>query len=104
MKLAPLPLDQLTPTPGERKQIRATVASPRLDAVVSAGFSIPRSRAADLIRAGRVAENHRPCDKADKVVAAGDVLTCRGLGKCVLTELGGTSKRGRLILALERYL
>ena len=104
VKLAPLPLDQLTPTPGERKQIRATVASPRLDAVVSAGFSIPRSRAADLIRAGRVAVNHRPCDKADKVVAAGDVLTCRGLGKCVLTELGGTSKRGRLILALERYL
>jgi len=51
-----------------------------------------------------VAVNHRPCDKADKVVAAGDVLTCRGLGKCVLTELGGTSKRGRLILALERYL
>ena len=48
--------------------------------------------------------NHRPCDKADKVVEAGDVLTCRGLGKCVLTELGGTSKRGRLILALERYL
>lgn len=28
VKLAPLPLDQLTPTPGERKQIRATVASP----------------------------------------------------------------------------
>lgn len=80
------------------------MASPRLDAVVSAGFSIPRSRAAEFIRAGRVMVNHRPCDKADKVVEAGDVLTCRGLGKCVLTELGGTSKRGRLILALERYL
>ena len=104
VKLSPLPLDQLAPVPGERKQIRATVASPRLDAVVSAGFSVPRSRAAEFIRAGRVAVNHRPCDKADKVVAAGDVLTCRGLGKCVLTELGGTSKRGRLILTLERYL
>ena len=104
VKLAPLPLDQLAPAPGERKQIRATVASPRLDAVVSAGFSVPRSRAAEFIRAGRVAVNHCPCDKADKVVSAGDVLTCRGLGKCVLTELGGTSKRGRLILTLERYL
>lgn len=41
--LTPLPLDQLTPTPGETKEVRATVASVRLDAVVSAGFSIPRS-------------------------------------------------------------
>ena len=32
--LTPLPLDQLTPTPGETKEVRATVASVRLDAVV----------------------------------------------------------------------
>lgn len=102
--LTPLPLDQLAPTPGETKEVRATVASVRLDAVVSAGFSIPRSRAADLIRGGRVMVNHRPCEKADKVVEAGDVLTCRGLGKCVLTEIGGTSKRGRTILTIQRYL
>ena len=102
--LTPLPLDQLTPTPGETKEVRATVASVRLDAVVSAGFSIPRSRAAELIKGGRVMVNHRPCEKADKVVEAGDVLTCRGLGKCVLTEIGGTSKRGRTILTIQRYL
>ena len=53
---------------------------------------------------GRVMVNHRPCEKADKVVEAGDVLTCRGLGKCVLTEIGGTSKRGRTILTIQRYL
>ncbi|MFR6380537.1 MAG: S4 domain-containing protein [Evtepia sp.] len=63
MTLTPLPLDQLTPTPGETKEVRATVASVRLDAVVSAGFSIPRSRAADLIRGGRVMVNHRPCER-----------------------------------------
>ena len=104
VRLTPIPLAQLRPVPGERKQIRATVASPRLDAVAAAGFSIPRSRAAELIRGGRVMVNHRPCGKADKAVEAGDVLTCRGLGKCVLREIGGTSKRGRTILELERYL
>ena len=61
-------------------------------------------RAAELIRGGRVMVNHRPCGKADKAVEAGDVLTFRGLGKCVLREIGGTSKRGRTILELERYL
>ena len=102
--LSPLPLSDLAPTPGETKAIRATVASPRLDAVVAAGFSIPRSRAAELIRAGRVMVDHRPCEKADKLIEPEAVLTCRGLGKCVLRSAGGSSKRGRLILELERYL
>ena len=48
--------------------------------------------------------NHAPCLKGDKSVAQGDVLTCRGLGKCVVTELGGQSKKGRTILTIERYL
>lgn len=100
----PIPLAALTPAPGEVKQVRATVASLRLDAVAAAGFSIPRSRALALIQAGRVQVNHRPYEKGDKAVAEGDTLTCRGLGKCVLTAVGGSSKRGRIIIELERYL
>lgn len=102
--LSPIPLSELTPAAGETKRVRATVSSPRLDAVLAAGFSIPRSRAADLIRAGRVMVNHRPCEKSDKTVGEGDVLTCRGLGRCVLTSMGGVSRRGRLVLELDRYL
>ena len=104
VRLSPLPLEALTPTPGQTKEIRATVASPRLDAVLAAGFSVPRSRAAELIRSGRVMVDHRPCEKGDRPVAAGAVLTCRGLGKCVLREIGGASRRGRTVLILERYL
>ena len=102
--LRPISLEELTPVPGKVKAVRATVASPRLDAVVSAGFSISRSRAAELIRAGRVMVDHRPWEKADKLVEPGAVLTCRGLGKCVLRSAGGESRRGRLILELERYI
>lgn len=102
--LEPLPLDELRPEKGETKKIRDTAASLRLDAVLSAGFSLARSRAGALIREGRVSVNGRPCDKADRAVAEGDVFTCRGLGKCVLTKVGGISKRGRIILELERYL
>ncbi|MCF0122756.1 MAG: RNA-binding protein [Ruminiclostridium sp.] len=104
VRLRELPLEGLTPAPGEVKQVRATVATQRLDAVLAAGFSIPRSRAAELIRAGRVMVNHRPCEKGDKALGAGDVLTCRGLGKCVLTQVGGTSRHGRTIVELERYI
>lgn len=102
--LSEIPLSALTPTPGETKQIRTTVASLRLDTVLAAAFSIPRSRAVTLIGSGRVMVNHRLCEKADKPVTERAVLTCRGLGKCVLSAVGGTSKKGRIILELEQYV
>ena len=80
------------------------MAAPRLDAVAAAGFSLSRSKAAALIASGKVSLNHRECLKPDRAVAQGDVLTCRGLGKCVLKTVGGQSRKGRIIIEIERYL
>ena len=99
-----IPLRALTPKPPTVKTIRDTVAALRLDAVLAAGFSTSRSKAADFISAGRVSVNHRECMKGDRTVAEGDVLSCRGLGKCVVKEVLGTSKKGRIMLVLERYI
>jgi len=104
LKLRELPLSGLTPAPAQVKAIHDTVAALRLDAVLAAGFSIARGKAADLISAGRVSVNHRECLKGDKPVAEGDVLTCKGLGKCVLKTVGGQSRKGRIIIELERYV
>ena len=86
------------------EEVRDTVSSLRLDAVAASGFSLSRGKAADLIASGRVQLNHRECVKPDHAVAQGDVLSCRGLGKCVLTEVGGPSKKGRILIVLERYV
>ena len=102
--LSELPLDKLSPSPPQVKTIRDTVAAPRLDAVAAAGFSLSRSKAAALIASGKVSLNHRECLKADRQVAQGDVITCRGLGKCVVKEVPGQSKKGRTMLVLERYI
>ena len=53
--------------------------------------------------AGRVSINYRECMKGDRTVNEGDVLTCRGLGKCVVKEVLGASRKGRIMLVLERY-
>jgi len=100
----PIPLSDLEVTPPEVRTIRDTVATLRLDAVLASGFSTSRGKAADLIAAGRVMVNHRECTKPDKAVAEGDVLTCRGLGKCVVKEVLGQSRKGRIMLVLERYI
>ncbi|MBO5340420.1 MAG: RNA-binding protein [Oscillospiraceae bacterium] len=104
LKLQPIGLDRLSVKPPEVRTIRDTVATLRLDAVLASGFSTSRGKAADLISAGRVLVNHRECTKPDRAVAQGDVLTCRGLGKCVIKEVPGQSRKGRTMLVLERYV
>lgn len=104
LKLTPVPLEELSPKEPEIKIIRDTVATLRLDAVAATGFSLPRSKAADLISSGKLQLNHRECAKPDKLVADGDVLSCRGLGKCVVKSDGRLSKKGRIMVELERYI
>ena len=86
------------------EEIRDTVSSLRLDAVAASGFSLSRGRAAELISSGKFQLNHRECTKPDRPVAEGDVLNCRGLGKCAVKTVGGPSKKGRIMIELERYV
>ena len=104
LKLREIELAELAPAPAEVKLIHDTVAALRLDAVLASGFSLARGKAADAVTGGRVSLNHRECVKPDRPVEEGDVLTCRGLGKCVLKTVGGQSRKGRIIIEIERYL
>ena len=104
LKLREIPLMDLAPAPSQVKVIHDTVSTLRLDAVLASGFSLARGKAADAVTSGRVSLNHRECLKPDKAVEEGDVLTCRGLGKCVLKSVGGQSRKGRIIIEIERYL
>lgn len=104
LKLHSLPLSELSAPEVNIRIIRDTVATPRLDAVAAAAFSTSRGKASDLISGGRVMLNYQECTKSDRTVAQGDVISCRGLGKCVVKKLGGLSKKGRILLELERYL
>lgn len=103
VRSAPLALADLTPPERTVKLIRDTFATLRLDAVTASAFSLPRSRAAGLITTGRVSLNHVECTKPDRLVAEGDVISCRGSGKCVVKRINGQSKKGRIMAELERY-
>ncbi len=86
------------------QELRDTVSSLRLDAVVSAGLKMARGKAAELIASGRVQVNWRECTKPDKVLSAGDTVSARGFGKFELTEIGGMTKKGRTAITLKRYI
>lgn len=104
LSLVQIPLEELEVSPQQTKEITSTLSTLRLDSLVATGFSLSRSKAAALIAGGKVSLNHQDCQKPDKSVAEGDILDCRGLGKCLLTQVKGQSKKGRTIVTLERYL
>ena len=83
--------------------IRDTVASLRLDAIVSTGFSMSREKARELIRTGHAVLNNLPCDKPDKIVGEGDTVSARGFGKFRVTSAGNVSKKGRIWVEVEKY-
>lgn len=103
ISLQRVPFSELVTPERQIKKVQDTVASLRLDSVVASGFSLSRSRAVELIAAGRVFRNHRLCDKQNQEVEEGDVFSCRGMGKFVLSRVGGRSRKGRILIELDRY-
>lgn len=89
---------------GGFQEIRDTVASPRLDAVVKVAAGISREEAVRRIEAGQVSVNHLPCLSVSSPVREGDTLSLRGAGRFVVDELGPVSRKGRLFLTLRKYL
>lgn len=86
------------------QEVRDTVSALRLDAVASSGFRMARGKAAELITSGRVQLNWRVCTKPDKLLSPGDTVSARGFGKFVLAEVGGITRKGRVSIAIKRYI
>lgn len=80
-----------------------TVASLRLDNIVSSAFALSRAKAAEAIRRGIVSVNSVEALKVDQEVSEGDRIVLRGKGKAVLTEAGGRSRKDRIIVNFSIY-
>ena len=104
LRLELCPIQTLRRPPEQLEVLRQTVSSLRLDAVAAAGFHLSRSRAAELIEHGRAAVNHMGCEKPDRIVAQGDQISLRGLGKLRLQAVHGETKKGRISIEIAKYL
>jgi len=88
----------------EVKEIRDTMASLRLDSVISSGFRIGRSLAAQYVTTGKAAIDGLPCEKPDKAVSEGMKISVRGLGKIKLHAVNGRTKKDRISVVIHRYV
>lgn len=104
LHISQIPLrDARIPEP-EIKEIKDTLASLRLDSVISSGFRIGRSLAAQYVSSGKAAIDGLPCEKPDKAVAEGCKISVRGLGKIKLVSINGKTKKDRISVTIHRYV
>ena len=84
--------------------IHASVASLRLDAVISAAFHASRSSLSNLVLGGKVFVNGREILSNSHPVKPGDTISVRGYGKFILREQGTLTKKGKTNITIEKYI
>lgn len=96
-------LEHFSYTP-EVKEIRGSVASVRLDAVMAVAFQSSRSSLLELIGDGKVFINGRLIATNAYTLREGDLVSVRGMGKFRYTGTTGQTKKGRTMVIVEKYI
>ena len=86
------------------EEIIIIVPSLRLDNFVSDLARTSRSKAVQIIDSERVFINGQNETKASKQVKLGDVITIRGKGRFVVKEFSGSTRSGRTVIKIEKYV
>lgn len=86
------------------RDISCTVASLRLDCIVSAAVNISREKASSLIKSEKVDVNHFPAGSVSKELREGDIISVRGCGRFVVSGINGFTKKNRIHIILKKYI
>ena len=86
------------------EQVKIIVPSLRLDNFVSDLARTSRSKANQIIQQERVFINGQNVTKASKQIKLQDVITIRGKGRFVIKQFSGTTRSGRMVIEIEKYI
>jgi len=86
------------------EQVKVIVPSLRLDNFVSDLARTSRSKASQIIEQERVFINGQNETKTSKTVKLNDIITIRGKGRFVVKEFAGTTRSGRTVVVVEKYI
>ncbi len=104
IKLKEVPLSKAKLPERPTKEVTGTVATLRLDAVLTVGTGLARGKTAELIQSGQVAVNWETVQEVSAIVKEEDVISVRGFGRMKLQGIGGTTRKGRTGITIIRYL
>lgn len=102
-KIEQIELQNLRKIEIKTQNIKITVASMRLDNIVSELAKCSRGKANELLAQERVLLNHEIIEKSSKEVKENDIVTIRGKGRFIVKSIVGNSRKGRLFIEVEKF-
>lgn len=86
----------------KKQDIKITVASMRLDNIVSELAKCSRGKASEILETERVLVNYETISKPSKEIKENDIITIRGKGRFTIKKVAGNSKKGRIFVEVEK--
>ena len=85
------------------EEMSLSVASARIDSVISKVYNIARSRSLELFKAGRIYVNGRVEENNSHTLKNGDAVTVRGFGRFTYIGEQGETRKGKIRVGVEIY-
>ncbi|MDO3409220.1 YlmH/Sll1252 family protein [Saccharibacillus sp. CPCC 101409] len=99
-----LPLERLQSSESELMEMELTVASPRLDAIVSDVYRMSRAKILAPIKAGRCRVNWKVEEDPSNALRTGDTVSLQGFGRFRVLEIGDLTKKGRYRVRIGKFV
>lgn len=99
-----LPLSQLRITEEQLEHMSLSVASLRLDGIVSDVYHMSRAKVMPPIKAGRCKVNWKPEEDPGAALKEGDVVSLQGFGRFKVLQVEGVTKKGRIRVKVGKYV
>ena len=95
-------LEDLRKIEVKKEEFKITVSSTRLDNIVSELAKCSRNKANELLMQERIFVNYECITKQTKEIKEKDKITIRGKGRFFIKEILGNSKKGKIIILIEK--
>jgi len=98
-----LPLEKLQTSVQVLDTMQCSVASMRLDGIVSEVTRLSRAKVLPPIQAGRCKVNWKVEEDPSRQLKEGDIISLQGFGRFKLVSVDGVSKKGRIRLTVGKF-
>lgn len=78
------------------KEVSSTISSDRLDCIISSIYNLSRQESSKLIENEKVYVDYEKITQSSKVINNNSMISVKGKGRFIITELGDITKKGKL--------
>lgn len=97
-------IEELNIVPPKIEIVKIIIPSMRVDSIVSEIIRTSRSKAMEIIDEERVFINSELVTKNAKILKENDMITVRGKGRFRVKQILNSTKKGNLVVEIEKYV